>query len=149
MTRAALVWLTVAALMAGCATRKERRCHRAAKKVERAAELCPVAFGVDTIHVFDTVYVDGDARVDTFVTREVDTVQIDTGRLRVQIVRRWDTLYVDAACDPDTIVTYRTIEVPAIDVEKLNPGVADWWRVVALVCGGLLLLVITALIIRR
>ena len=147
--RAALLYLLALSLTVGCATRKERRCHRAAKKVERASELCPVAFGVDTIHLFDTVYVDGVFRVDTFVTKEVDTVRIDTGRLRVQVVRRWDTLYVDAACDPDTIVTYRTIEVPAIDVEKLNPGVSPNWRVVALVLGGLLLLIVLGLIIRK
>ena len=136
-------------LVCSCATRKERRCHRAAKKVEKASELCPKAFGVDTIHLFDTVYVDGVHVTDTFTVHELDTVTIEKERLRVQVVRKFDTLYVDAACDPDTIVTYRTIEVPAIDTDKLNPGVADWWRVVALVCGGLLLLIVIALIIRK
>lgn len=148
MTRLAL-YLLALCLTVGCATRKERRCHRAAKKVEKASELCPVAFGVDTIHLFDTVYVDGVHVTDTFTVHELDTVTIEKERLRVQVVRRFDTLYVDAACDPDTIVTYRTIEVPAIDTDKLNPGVADWWRVVALVCGGLLLLIVIALIIRK
>lgn len=145
----ALLYLLVPCLLVACASRKERRCHRAAKKLERAAELCPRAFGVDTIHLLDTVYVEGDARVDTFVTRQVDTVRIDTGRLRVQVVRRYDTLFVDAACDPDTIYRYSTIEVPAMDLDELDPGVPDWWRTVALVLLGVILLRLTIEALRR
>ena len=126
MTR--LLPLLFILLVCSCATRKERRCHRAAKKVEKASELCPAAFGVDTLHLFDTVYVDGVQVTDTFTVHELDTVTIEKERLRVQVVRRFDTLYVDAACDPDTIVTYRTIEVPAVDLRELDPGVAPWYR---------------------
>ena len=95
-------------LVCSCATRKERRCHRAAKKVEKASDLCPAAFGVDTIHLFDTVYVDGVQVTDTFTVHELDTVTIEKERLRVQVVRRFDTLYIPV------VTTERTEQDPGI-----------------------------------
>jgi hypothetical protein len=55
-------------------------------------------------HVKDTVFVSSPARVDTFTAtlRSVDTVRIDTGRIRLFVERRTDTLRIAADCLPDS-----------------------------------------------
>ena len=142
--KAPLFILVLLFCLPACASRHDRRCRKAAKRIERAVELCPQIARTDTFTIHDTVTVQGVQRVDTFVTTLHDTVRIDTGRLHVRIVRRVDTLLVDARCDPDTVFVRYDVEVPGIDCPPVG-GVADWWRTVALV---LAVLVVLSIVLR-
>lgn len=74
----------------------------------------------DTVSVtHDTTYkIDTFARVDTTIlTSPIDTILIETEKVRTRIIRRNDTIMVDQVVKPDTIIKIKTREVIRVKVQ--------------------------------
>jgi hypothetical protein len=98
-------------LITGCSA--EYHIEKACKK---QPDLCKVKVKVDTLIVRDSIYFH-----DTFTTTEIDTIQIDTGSVRVKIVRHYNKIKVWVRQKPDTIRITQTITLPpkvVLDAKK-------------------------------
>lgn len=100
---------------------------------QRCAELYP------PIEVLrrDTLIVRPEARTDTLtrVLRLYDTLRIDTGRVRLYVLRQRDTLTVAASCPADSVRLQivertRTIDLP-------TPWYLTWWAGVLYAVGAI------------
>jgi hypothetical protein len=89
-------------LITGCSA--EYHIEKACKK---QPELCKVKVKIDTFIVRDSIYF-----YDTFTTKEIDTIQIDTGSVRVKIIRHFNKIKVMVRQKPDTIRIQETITLP-------------------------------------
>lgn len=73
--------------------------------LKRAIKKDPTILVQDTLTIRDTVITMGvEYRNDTIITRSVDTVEIEKGKLQLKIIRTHDTISVHAKCKPDTII---------------------------------------------
>ena len=123
-------------------TKEQRKCNRAAKKVERAVQKCP-AMRQDTIYVHDTINVTiPEVRVDTLVFR-ADTVVLTKDRWRVRIIQVGDSMQVDGGCDTITVQVPIVVPCPP----QVAPTIVEkaplpWWKVVLMILGGLFIFVI-------
>lgn len=64
------------------------------------------------VQLTDTVYLEK-IKVDTVqVTLPVDTVVIETERVRARVIRSFDTIQLDAECKTDTVIVTRSVTVP-------------------------------------
>ena len=64
------------------------------------------------VQLTDTVYLET-VKVDTVqVTLPVDTVVIETERVRARVIRSFDTIQLDAECKTDTVIVTRSVSVP-------------------------------------
>jgi hypothetical protein len=83
--------------------------------LKRAIKKDPALLTERVIKITDTVRLDAVSVTDTFVLRDVDTIEVVKDRFRVKITRSFDTIRVEGGCD--SIVVYREIEVPVKVVE--------------------------------
>lgn len=141
--------LLLTLLVLGCSGTKEtRRAAREQRRCERYLDRHPTCFQTDTIRDTVRVMIPGEG-FDSLLFVEIhDTIRMDSGRVRVVVVRGatggpCDTLripfYVKADCDS------AVKEVPVTTVcpprpKCPEPGVPDWWRTVALVLAGVVVL---------
>ena len=121
--------------------------RKAAKKIQKLLSEYPEMRDTVRLTVHDTVYIPGDTVWKQVLLRTTDTVKVETDRQSVRIVRvptgsPCDTAEfraeVLATVKPDTIIVTNTVEVPRF-APCPPEGVADWWRVVAIVLAILLL----------
>lgn len=82
-----------------------------------------------TTVVRDTVVISAPARLDTItrLVKSVDTVRIDTGRVRVFVRRAYDTLQVAARCEPDTIHLPGALRTERVEVAQPCPDPPNPW----------------------
>lgn len=90
---------------------------------KKKPSLCEQKVKIDTFIVKDSIYF-----YDTFTTKEIDTITIDTGSVRVKIVRHYNKIKVTVRQKPDTIRITKTITLPPkyIPQEKKTWGDAHW-----------------------
>jgi hypothetical protein len=112
------------------------------KRAQRVLARCPNA-EADTHYVqrVDTHYV-AYQRTDTLIHEHLlwDTVRIDSGRVRVRIVKRDSLLYVRAECLPDTVYIEGKDRVVTLTKQPPPFHVPVWVWIVAGLAGILLLL---------
>jgi len=90
---------------------------------KKKPSLCEQKVKIDTFIVHDSIYF-----YDTFTTKEIDTITIDTGSIRVKVVRHYNKIKVLIKQKPDTIRVTKTITLPPKYVEKEKEawGTAHW-----------------------
>ena len=141
--------LLLALLALGCSGTKEtRKAAREGRRCERYVNKHPKCFLADTVHDTIRVVIPREG-FDSLLYVEIhDTVRVDSGRVRVVLVRGatgtpCDTLripfYVKADCDS------AVKEVPVTTIcpprpKCPEPGVPDRWRTMALVLAGVVAL---------
>lgn len=138
-----LMWLAFTAwllLATSCTlltgfTKQERKCNRAAKRVEWATNLCP-SMKQDPVIIHDTVTVNLPAiKVDTLVIK-VDTIEIVKDRWRVRIIDRIDSLYIEGSCDEDSIDVPIKIKCPPQIAPQITIKKAlTWWQIALMALG--------------
>lgn len=154
----AAVLAILCVLLVGCAGTKETR--RAAREQRRCARYVakhPTCFRADTVRDTVVVAIPREGFDSLLYVSVLDTVWVDSGRVRIQVVRiptggPCDTvqvpIYVKADCDSARAEVPVAIPCPP---RPLCPagGVADWWRTVALVLAGVLAVCLWLLARRR
>lgn len=107
---------------------------------QRLARRCATLYPAQVIERRDTTVLAGGLKTDTLTvhTLERDTVVLDTGRVRVVVVRQRDTLRIAAECRPDTIRLPGIIETRVRTIEVQPP----WWNRWYVGALGLLLLAV-------
>ena len=90
---------------------------------KKKPSLCEQKVKIDTFIVHDSIYF-----YDTFTTKEIDTITIDTGSIRVKVVRHYNKIKVMIKQKPDTIRITKTITLPPkyVEKEKVVWGNAHW-----------------------
>jgi len=88
----------------------------------------------DTIKVRDSIYFEK-----TVITKEIDTIMIDTGGIRVKIIRVKDTIRTIITQEPKTIIKTKTITTKPRIIYKERDEY-KWW--LAIVAALLLILLI-------
>jgi hypothetical protein len=103
---------------------------------------CSAQWHYDKACKKDAVYCGTDVVIDTFVVRDtfnyhrvdttnlIDTITIDTGSIRVQIIRNHDVIRTTITQKPDTTFLTITKTIPPKIVYKENYW---WWLLVPLV----------------
>jgi hypothetical protein len=103
---------------------------------------CSAQWHYDKACKKDSVYCGTDVVIDTFVVRDtfnyhrvdttnlIDTITIDTGSIRVQIIRNHDVIRTTITQKPDTTFLTITKTIPPKIVYKENYW---WWLLVPLV----------------
>jgi hypothetical protein len=103
---------------------------------------CSAQWHYDKACKKDAVYCGTDVVIDTFVVRDtfnyhrvdttnlIDTITIDTGSIRVQIIRNHDVIRTTITQKPDTAFLTITKTIPPKIVYKENYW---WWLLVPLV----------------
>jgi hypothetical protein len=103
---------------------------------------CSAQWHYDKACKKDAVYCGTDVVIDTFVVRDtfnyhrvdttnlIDTITIDTGSIRVQIIRNHDIIRTTITQKPDTAFLTITKTIPPRIVYKENYW---WWLLVPLV----------------
>jgi len=94
--------IAILILLSGCSAQ-----YHIEKACKKQPDLCKVKVRIDTFVVRDSIYFH-----DTFTTTEIDTIQIDTGSVRVKIVRHYNKIKVWVRQNPDTIRITQTITLP-------------------------------------
>jgi hypothetical protein len=94
--------IAILILLSGCSAQ-----YHIEKACKKQPDLCKVKVRIDTFVVRDSIYFH-----DTFTTTEIDTIQIDTGSVRVKIVRHYNKIKVWVRQKPDTIRITQTITLP-------------------------------------
>ena len=98
--------------------------NRGNRKLERLVKKYPGLIKKDTATViYDTTIITPNARIDTLLSYDFDTVTLFKDKLRLKLIRVNDTLLIDAECLPDTIRIKEFIKVPfeTISKSKLTP----------------------------
>lgn len=86
------------------------------------------------VTIVDTIYLPK-VTVDTVaITLPVDTIVIETERVKATVVRSYDTISVEAECKSDTVIVTREVTLPT--KVKTVTRVPLWFKP-ALVLGGL------------
>lgn len=94
--------------------------------MKKACEKEPTICTPEQTIIKDTVVIEKEAVLDTFVLKTIDTITIEKERLRIDIRRSYDTIEVDAECRTDTI--YRDIVVEQPKPVVITEGVSPWWK---------------------
>lgn len=94
--------------------------------LERACDKEPTICIPEQTIIKDTVVIEKEAILDTFVLKTIDTITIEKERLRIDIRRSHDTIEVDAECRTDTI--YRDIVVEQPKPVVITKGVSVWYK---------------------
>ncbi len=128
--------------LSGCLLPKEVR-----KKNKAKAQISKLAnkYGLKdttTVNVTDTLYTQA-IKIDTFFTTDTDTIKIDTGRLKVRIIKTIDSIRVFATCQPDTIYYTKTVKVvtPIVNEVEVIAWKAFkvlrrfWWLLILIMAG--------------
>lgn len=141
--------LLLALLVLGCSGTKEtRKAAREQRRCERYVKKHPTCFLVDTVHDTIRVVIPREG-FDSLLYVEIhDTVRIDSGRVRVVLVRGatgtpCDTLKIPIFLKADCDSAVKEVPVATICPPRPKcpePGVPDWWRTVALVLAGVVVL---------
>lgn len=145
-------------LLVGCAgTRETRRAAREQRRCARYVAKHPTCFRADTVHDTVLVVIPREGFDSLLYVSVLDTIWLDSGRVQVQVVRiptggPCDTvevpIYVKADCD--SVRAEVPVATPCPPRPVCPPsGVADWWRTVALVLAGVLVLALVVLGRRR
>jgi len=110
--------IAILILLSGCSAQ-----YHIEKACKKQPDLCKVKVRIDTFVVRDSIYFH-----DTFTTTEIDTITIDTGSIRVKVVRHYNKIKVLIKQKPDTIRVTKTITLPPkyIEKEKEAWGTAHW-----------------------
>lgn len=86
---------------------------------KRACKKDPLMCNESFVFYDTVVKTDSTRYYDTFVTSEYDTITIDTGSIKLKIIRRTDSIFVDLEKRPDTISISAKIKVgPRIVVKE-------------------------------
>ena len=86
------------------------------------------------VTIVDTIYLPK-VTVDTVaITLPVDTIVIETERVKATVVRSYDTISVEAECKSDTVIVTREVTLPT--KVKTVTRVPLWFKP-ALILGGL------------
>lgn len=88
----------------------------------------------DTIKVHDSLYFEK-----TVVTKEIDTITIDTGSIRVKVIRYKDTIKTIITQRPKTIIKTKTITTKPRLVYKEQDY--PWWLVIVAIVLFILLII--------
>jgi hypothetical protein len=94
--------IAILILLSGCSAQ-----YHIEKACKKQPDLCKVKVRIDTFVVRDSIYFH-----DTFTTKEIDTITIDTGSIRVKVVRHYNKIKVWVRQNPDTIRITQTITLP-------------------------------------
>ena len=77
--------------------------------MNRAVKKDPSILKVDTIVLKDTIYIPQEIVQDTLVLKDVDTVLVETEKVRVRILRNFDTIQLQAECKDTTIYVEKVV----------------------------------------
>lgn len=100
--------------------------------IKQACKKEPAICKPDTITVTDTIKVRDSIYFEkTVVTKEIDTILIDTGGIRVKIIRVKDTIKTIITQEPKTIIKTKTITTKPKILYKEEK--MPWWFIFAVV----------------
>lgn len=100
--------------------------------IKQACKKDPAICKPDTITVTDTIKVRDSIYFEkTVVTKEIDTILIDTGGIRVKIIRVKDTIKTIITQEPKTIIKTKTITTKPKILYKEEK--MPWWFIFAVV----------------
>lgn len=80
--------------------------------LRRAIAKDPSILEAKEITIRDTIYREGVIRKDTFITKEIDTIEVRTDSIAYRIIRTHDVIEIEAECPADTIYVEETITLP-------------------------------------
>ena len=107
--------------------------------IKRACKKQPSLCAPDTLTITDTIKVNDSLYFEkVVVTKEIDTITIDTGGIRVKIIRDKDIIRTIVTQEPKTIIRTKTITTKPRIVYKDEEY--PWWLVI--VAGLLFILLI-------
>jgi len=138
-----LLILSVATLLlTGCATRKQRRERRAQRKIERAKELAPHRFFMDTVVVHDTIVIEN-VTVDTVTSIKYHDTTVIINNDRVVARYFYDTTRMEIHHDIQCKEIIKPIETRVVteQFKFLNfweKGLGGWNWIVVIGAGVLL-----------
>lgn len=98
------------------------------RRAQRTLARCPTAHADTTYLIrWDTLYSERHT-TDTLINVRtlIDTVRIDSGRVRVRIVRRDSMLYVRAECLPDTVIKQGKDRIITVTKQAAVPSWLVW-----------------------
>jgi len=127
-------YLIIAILLSSCSS--QWHIKQACKKEPKLCHPDTITI-TDTIKVRDSIYFEK-----TYITKEIDTIFIDTGGIKVKIIRVKDTIKTIITQEPKTIIQTKTITTKPRIVYKEKEEY-KWWLVIV----GALLFIL--LIIKR
>jgi hypothetical protein len=97
--------------------------------IKQACKKQPVLCAPDTFTITDTIKVNDSLYFEkTVVTKEIDTITIDTGGIRVKIIRDKDIIRTIITQEPKTIIRTKTITTKPRIVYKDEDY--PWWLVI-------------------
>lgn len=100
--------------------------------IKQACKKDPAICKPDTITVTDTIKVRDSIYFEkTVVTKEIDTILIDTGGIKVKIIRVKDVIKTIITQEPKTIIKTKTITTKPKIVYKEEK--MPWWFIFAVV----------------
>lgn len=100
--------------------------------IKQACKKEPAICKPDTITVTDTIKVRDSIYFEkTVVTKEIDTILIDTGGIKVKIIRVKDVIKTIITQEPKTIIKTKTITTKPKIVYKEEK--MPWWFIFAVV----------------
>ena len=115
---------------------------KAEKKLARLLDKHPELYKSDTTYIVDSISTDK-IIIDTVLNVSKDTIYLEDGINKVQIVRTLDTLiHIRSICDTDTIIR----EIPVWIREVIDNGKTgvDWrWYAIGILVLVLLVVIIT------
>ena len=97
--------------------------------IKQACKKQPALCAPDTFTITDTIKVNDSLYFEkTVVTKEIDTITIDTGGVRVKIIRDKDIIRTIITQEPKTIIRTKTITTKPRIVYKDEDY--PWWLVI-------------------